>query len=314
MATYTQPTGFLAATFPSGTIANTTNLTAGTIANLTNLPAIPANWLTAAGINASALNGKGDWPIGKTGYSISGTITTLDGLATHGDSAWPTATGFATPTNITAGIITTVSGNVTGSVGSVVGLTPGNLDATVSSRLATSGYTAPDNADITSIKTTIGTAGAGLTALGDTRLAHLDADISSRSTFAGGAVASVTGNVGGNLVGSVGSVVGLTVANLDATISSRLASASYTAPDNTDIAAIKAKTDNLPTTPAAVGSAMTLISAYDAAKTAAQPGDNMGTVTAVLTPIDVAGLDPTFLDVAVSSRLAILPQTPGRRG
>jgi len=32
MATYTQPTGFLAATFPSGTIANTTNLTAGTIA------------------------------------------------------------------------------------------------------------------------------------------------------------------------------------------------------------------------------------------------------------------------------------------
>ncbi len=28
MATYTQPTGFLAATFPSGTIANTTNITA----------------------------------------------------------------------------------------------------------------------------------------------------------------------------------------------------------------------------------------------------------------------------------------------
>lgn len=31
MATYTQPTGFLAATFPAGTIANTTNITAGTI-------------------------------------------------------------------------------------------------------------------------------------------------------------------------------------------------------------------------------------------------------------------------------------------
>jgi hypothetical protein len=64
MATYTQPTGFLAATFPSGTVANTTNITAGTIATvttLTNLPSIPANWLTAAGIAASALNGKGDW-------------------------------------------------------------------------------------------------------------------------------------------------------------------------------------------------------------------------------------------------------------
>lgn len=38
--------------------------------------------------------------------------------------------------------------------------------------------------------------------------------------------------------------------NLDATVSSRLASASYTAPDNTSITAIKAKTDNLPSDPA----------------------------------------------------------------
>lgn len=38
--------------------------------------------------------------------------------------------------------------------------------------------------------------------------------------------------------------------NLDATVSSRLASAGYTAPDNTGIAAIKAKTDNLPSDPA----------------------------------------------------------------
>jgi hypothetical protein len=37
MATYTQPTGFLAATFPTGTVANTTNITAGTITTVTNL-------------------------------------------------------------------------------------------------------------------------------------------------------------------------------------------------------------------------------------------------------------------------------------
>ena len=37
MATYTQPTGFLAATFPAGTVANTTNITAGTITTATNL-------------------------------------------------------------------------------------------------------------------------------------------------------------------------------------------------------------------------------------------------------------------------------------
>ena len=54
----------------------------------------------------------------------------------------------------------------------------------------------------------LGAAGAGLTALGDSRIANLDATVSSRSTYAGGAVASVTGNVGGNVAGSVGSVTG----------------------------------------------------------------------------------------------------------
>lgn len=48
MATYTQPTGFLAATFPTGTVANTTNITAGTIATVTNLTnAATAGDLTA---------------------------------------------------------------------------------------------------------------------------------------------------------------------------------------------------------------------------------------------------------------------------
>lgn len=37
MATYAQPTGFLAATFPTGTVANTTNITAGIITTVTNL-------------------------------------------------------------------------------------------------------------------------------------------------------------------------------------------------------------------------------------------------------------------------------------
>lgn len=43
-----------------------------------------------------------------------------------------------------------------------------------------SSYTAPDNSTISSISTTIGAAGAGLTALGDTRLANLDAAVSTR--------------------------------------------------------------------------------------------------------------------------------------
>ena len=43
-----------------------------------------------------------------------------------------------------------------------------------------------------------------------TELGRIDVAVSTRSTFAGGAVASVTGNVGGNVVGSVGSIAGVT--------------------------------------------------------------------------------------------------------
>lgn len=49
---------------------------------------------------------------------------------------------------------------------------------------------------------------------------------------------------------TVGSIGKLLVDMVDAAISTRLASASYTAPDNSGIAAIKAKTDNLPADPA----------------------------------------------------------------
>jgi len=50
--------------------------------------------------------------------------------------------------------------------------------------------------------------GSGFTALGDTRLANLDAAISTRSTYAGGAVASVSGAVG-SVTGDVeGKVLG----------------------------------------------------------------------------------------------------------
>jgi hypothetical protein len=84
-----------------------------------------------------------------------------------------------------------------------------------------------------------------------------------------GSVGSVTGAVGsvvgavGSVTGSVGSVVGLTVANLDAAISSRASAANLAIVGgyiDTEIAAIKAKTDNLPASPAATGDAMTLAS------------------------------------------------------
>lgn len=65
-------------TFPTtATLASTTNITAGTVTtattatNVTTVNGLAANVITAASINAAALNGKGDWNIGKTGYALS---------------------------------------------------------------------------------------------------------------------------------------------------------------------------------------------------------------------------------------------------
>jgi hypothetical protein len=173
-----------------------------------------------------------------------------------------------------------------------------NLDATTSSRLASSGYTAPANSDISAIKAKTDNLPASPAATADiptaaisaiqaktdnlpsdpadqslvesaisalsipsavqirtemdsnsTKLANLDATISSRSTLTTGDLPSVPS------AASVATAVRteLTeISNLDASISSRLASASYTAPSNSDISAIKSKTDNLPASPAAV--------------------------------------------------------------
>lgn len=171
-----------------------------------------------------------------------------------------------------------------GSAGFILGT---NLDALISSRMAT--FTLPTNfsslginasghiSRVTLVDTLttytgntpqtgdafarIGAAGAGLTALGDTRIANLDAAVSSRmATFtlptnfsalginASGHVSRVTlvdtittytGNTvqTGDAFARIGVAgAGLTalgdtrIANLDATVSSRLASASYTTP------------------------------------------------------------------------------------
>lgn len=131
-----------------------------------------------------------------------------DAASASGTVTFPNAT-LASTTNITGGTITTVT-NLTNAP------TAGDFTATM--------------------KTSIGTAVAA------SAVASVTGNVGGNVT---GSVGSVTGNVGGNVTGSVGSVVGLTASNLDATISSRLASASYTAPDNTSITEIKAKTDSL---------------------------------------------------------------------
>jgi hypothetical protein len=86
------------------------------------------------------------------------------------------------------------------------------------------------------------------------------------------------------------------LANLDATVSSRLAAASYTAPANSDISAIKAKTDNLPSDPAD----QSLLEAAIAAVTAPSATDVATAVRSELTT-ELAHLDADISTRATSA-------------
>jgi hypothetical protein len=144
--------------------------TTTTATNLTNLPSIPANWLTAAGIAASALNGKGDWNVGKTGYALTAT------------------TGLG---NQTANI----TGNLSGSVGSVTGAV-GSVTAAV-----TAGTVSDKTGYSLTATTGLGNQTANITG-------NLSGSVGSVTGAVGsvtGAVGSVTGAVG-SVTGSVGSI------------------------------------------------------------------------------------------------------------
>ncbi len=105
------------------------------------------------------------------------------------------------------------------------------------------------------------------------------------------------------------------VENLDASISSRMASAAYTAPDNASISSIKAKTDNLPSNPADESLLEAAIAAIPAAPTAAAidaqlsgthgtgtwgSGGGMGAIAKTVT-ITVSGLPRDGVEVWITT-------------
>jgi len=123
-----------------GTGYNKSNSTIGTTTNLTtnndkgdyNIASIDANAITAASIASSALNGKGDWNIGKTGYtltqafptnfedmSITNTTGLVDITQTAADKSWSTTvrdltvkTGFSLSATGLDAIASTATGMV----------------------------------------------------------------------------------------------------------------------------------------------------------------------------------------------------------
>lgn len=129
-------------------LATPTNITAGTITTLSNLPSIPAGWLTATGIAAAALNGKGDWLTTLGATAPAGWINTA---AFAAGATLPVVTLVTTATNLTnaatAGdftgtMKTSLNAATPASVGSVSNLTPLPLPTgTVSASPAPTGTT-----------------------------------------------------------------------------------------------------------------------------------------------------------------------------
>lgn len=112
MATYTQPTGFLVATFPTGTVANTTNITAGTITTATNLTNAPANGDFTAAMKTS-LNAA--TPVvtisDKTGFSLTSAYDAAKTASQAGDVMKVSSGTGANQINLSSGTVTVGTNN-----------------------------------------------------------------------------------------------------------------------------------------------------------------------------------------------------------
>jgi hypothetical protein len=254
MATYTQPSGFLAATFPTGTIANTTNITAGTITTATNVTTV--NGLAANVITAAATAADFGTEIAAAVWDRDATLSQTQGTFGQaiGDPVADTNTIYkavvtdATGATVGVDVVALKAETVTilADTNDIqtrlpAALVSGRMDASVGAMAAdviTAAATAADfgtevGTAVWSSATRILTAGTnialakgtGVTGFNDLSAAQVNAEVDTALADVG-VTLTVTGRI-------------------DAAISSRLASASYTAPDNASILLVKAKTDSL---------------------------------------------------------------------
>ena len=108
-----------------------------------------------------------------------------------------------------------------------------------------------DSIPTTSAPSASTVAGAVRSELG-TELARIDAAVSTRLASAS-YTAPTTPPTAAQNASAVRTELSTELGRVDAAVSTRLAASAYTAPANSDIAAVKAKTDNLPASPAATG-------------------------------------------------------------
>lgn len=148
----------------------------------------------------------GDYPVAQP-TSGGGGISMYNGQAYFASATVPTATANA------AAVRTELATELA------------RIDAATSTRLASVGYVAPDNANISAIKAKTDNLPAAPASVSDIPTANDNASA-----------------VRTNLTAELG--------RIDVATSTRLATAVYTAPDNAAVTNIKAKTDNLPSDPA----------------------------------------------------------------
>ncbi len=250
-------------TVPAATLASTANITAGTITtttNLTNAPTVgdftstmktslnaatPASVVGAVGSVTGAVGSIATGGIAAASFA-SGAIDATAFAQAAADKAWSTTTRqltasqtFALTGNITGnlsgsvgsvsgavGSVTGAVGSVTGAVGSVTGNVGGNVTGSVGS---ISGVTFPSNFSVLAIAASTGQVGLDWSNIKapTTTVALTGTTISTGQVVASvtGAVGSVTGAVGsvtgavGSVTGSVGSISGVTFPAHFATLS-----------------------------------------------------------------------------------------------
>jgi hypothetical protein len=191
------------------------------------------------------------------------------------------------------------------------------LDVAVGTRLSSAGYTAPANADITAIKnktdnlpsdpasdTTVNTrlSSASYTAPDNSGIVaikaktdNLPADPADNSDILSAISAIPSAPSASVIADEVRTELATELGRIDASVSSRLATSSYVAPANSDISAIKAKTDNLPSDPADNSDILTAIS-----------GGSSPSVIADAVRTELA-TELARIDVAISTRNSVEP-------
>jgi len=355
-------TGFSLATTQAfnltGNITGNLSGSVGSVTNAVSLPAIPNNWITAAGVATDAIDADAlatsaitEIQAGLSTYAGSDTsgVTTLlgrltSGRATNLDNLNASVAALPTLSQIEASTVLFKASSYTApansSILSAIGAIPttpllandgrlNNLDATISSRQASFTYIAPNNAGIASIQSTLAAIqGTTFNTATDSLEAIRDRGDTAWTTATGfstfnPATQTVTLAVAPPTANQIAAAVESALADDFAGVTIDLTPvlnaidplptlteieastvlfkvSNYTAPNNTAIAAIKAKTDNLPTSPASTSDVQVTVSGGftndDRATLGSIPTDKIGYA--------LTGAEKTAVAIAVETQLS----------